>query len=136
MVSQIIFTCAAEHSAVNYPQYDYFGSVTNMPAALWADPRLDAQSNAPSFLKLLPMKGLAVSQIDLAFQLSSFQYDKLGDYSPGFTTVAGPAVAAFRQALQNVDTAIVTRNNARRNADAAMNYLYLRPSSVLQSISI
>ena len=136
MASQIIFTCTAQHSALNYPQYDYFGQITNMPAALWHEPHLDAAGNAPDFLSLLPKKQLAVGQIDLAFQLSNLQYDKIGDYAPRFATALAGSLDAFRNALNDAEARITARDAARRATLPALHYPYLMPSLILQSISI
>ena len=136
MLSQIIFTCTAQHSALNYPQYDYFGRITNMPAALWHEPHLDTGGGAPDVLSLLPKKQLAVGQIDLAFQLSNLQYDKIGDYTPRFATALAGSLDAFRNALADAETRIAARDAARRATLPALHYPYLMPSLILQSISI
>jgi arachidonate 15-lipoxygenase len=144
LVTQIIFTCSAQHSAVNFPQYDYFGRVTDMPGAIWHDPMsaFATPGMAPPLGPFLPVKTNAVAQIDLVYALSDYRYDRLGDYREHATGVAGYAwlhlvsrelAAKFADDLARVGAAMRDRNGRR---PANLRYDYLAPERILNSISI
>lgn len=144
LLSQIIFTCSAQHSAVNYPQYDYFGRVANMPGAIWKDPLPACASTgpAPDVANFLPNKAKAISQVGLSFALSDYRYDQLGEYRDhrlgelpyAWLNPQGKSAAAgFRKKLSLLQTSMTIRNN---NRPPNLRYPYLLPKNIINSISI
>lgn len=136
VMRQILFTSGPQHSAVNYPQWDFMGAPSNMPLAAYASPTAlpsaDADTQA-ALLPILPPRDQTRDQIEVIRFLSGFQYDRLGDYPKNLFQDPGAleAVARFQGALHTVEQRIMTRN-ARRAAP----YDYLLPSRILNSASL
>jgi arachidonate 15-lipoxygenase len=151
VVTQLLFTCGPQHSAINYPQYDYEAFCPNMPGAAYAAPPTtqtrmttsdggdpSEQANffnwiSPYLLKYLPPKRQAVTQIELTYFLTAFRYDRLGYYEPkDFSDPSALAVIkAFQQELGIVENRIDQRNLKRQAP-----YPFLKPSLITNSISI
>lgn len=136
VLQQVIFQSGPQHSAINFPQWDYIGAPSNMPFAAYAspfspvDPAADLQS---AILPLLPPADQTRDQIEVMRFLSGFRYDRLGSY-PGDQFKdprALRAVLDFQAALQQADVRIQNRNTKRSEP-----YEYLRPANVLNSASI
>lgn len=145
IVTTIIFICGPQHSAVNYAQYEYMTFVANMPLAAYRDiPTPEETITEEQILKLLPPYKRAADQLQSLFILSAYRYDKLGYYDKSFKEVyqenlesifAGTPieimVEKFQQDLRLAEQEIDS-NNQRR----IVPYSYLKPSLVLNSISI
>jgi arachidonate 15-lipoxygenase len=134
VVTTVIFTCSAVHSAVNYPQWDYMGFVPNMPLAGYADYRqqLLHPFDDAAYMRLLPPNQPAIQQVAVMHFLAGYHFDRLGYYEDKFEDA--PAQAAnesFRRRLDDVERTIDYNNTKRQVA-----YPYLKPSLVLNSISI
>lgn len=127
LVATMVFTCSAQHSAVNFTQYAYLAYPPNSSFALWADP------DDVDFLQNLPPLEPARGQIGTLRQLTAFRYDVLGDYAHKYTTDpdANHAIAVFQKRLAAVEEEIGKRNQLRWRT-----YEVLRPSLVTNSISI
>jgi arachidonate 15-lipoxygenase len=123
-LTQIIFTCSAQHSAVNYTQDDYLGFHPNSSFAIWARSDL---------LAMLPPMGPAEGQISIVKQLTAFRYDRLGDYAGKFTRDerANAATRRFAARLEEVEAKIMEHESHRWQS-----YKYLLPSNIINSISI
>ncbi|HBL61826.1 MAG TPA: AraC family transcriptional regulator [Cyanobacteria bacterium UBA8803] len=146
IVTQIIFTCGPQHAAVNYPQYDYEAFTPNMPAAGYALPPKTKETaqleidNAeffkfvsPHLLKFLPPKQQAVSQLQLTYFLTAFQYNRLGYYDR--RDFQDPRVAPIINSFQRNLHLIEDRINIR-NAKRSQPYVFLKPSLIPNSINI
>ena len=135
----IVFSSAAEHSAVNYPQYPLMGFIPNAPAAgyadyqaFFADESLDDAQQAEALLRFLPPKFTTVTQITLTTSLGLYRFDALGDYQSQLADPrARDVVYRFHQRLREVERRIDKRNEARFRP-----YEFLKPSLVLNSASI
>jgi arachidonate 15-lipoxygenase len=127
-LTQTVFVCSALHSAVNYGQADYLLYSPNSPLATWERPGSDK-----GLFALLPPFGAAKGQIATLAQLTSFRYDQLGDYENDYTDDhrANLVIRSFAQRLDEIETEVRGRNQTRWQ-----KYEYLRPSLVLNSISI
>ncbi len=136
IITAIIFTCGPQHSAVNFPQYDYIGYVPNMPFAAYRP--IPGKGDIPDEKKLmefLPPQGQADRQVKVITYLSVYHYDKLGYYDDQFNEVffntpVKLIVQQFQQDLTYVEHKIEANNRNRY-----IPYNYLRPSLVLNSIS-
>lgn len=147
-VTQLIYTCSAFHSAVNYPQFDYFGFAPNMPGAAYARPLPAPRgTDETDELKFLPPLQEATDQVEMLASLSDYQYDQLGHYKSEIGRPSGSfidpnmpdpravqaetAAENFRRALNLVGQQIDTRNATRQ-----LKYTRLHPDYILNSISI
>jgi arachidonate 15-lipoxygenase len=150
IVTTVIFTCGPQHSAVNYPQYEYMAFAANMPLAAYRDIPELTDSNIleviteKDILQLLPPYKRAADQLQILFTLSAYQYDRLGYYDKSFRELYHKSfqevfegtpiellVQKFQQDL-NMAEQKIDANNRRR----PVPYLSLKPSLVLNSISM
>ena len=150
IVTTVIFMCGPQHSAVNYPQYDYMSFAANMPLAAYRDiPRITASGNLEvitekDILRLLPPQKRAADQLQILFILSAYRYDRLGYYDKSFRELYGmsfdevfggtPIQSLAREFQQNLNRAEqkIDANNQKR----VIPYFSLKPSLVINSISI
>lgn len=134
VLTQIIFTCSAQHSAVNFAQYDYFAFVPNQPGSAYARPLPNAQGPGVTNLgQILPPSGVALEQTHLMWQLAIYHYDQLGHYDITFPEPYATDVKNFRDKLIEVEEMIRARNEARTRS---LRYTYLQPASIINSISV
>ena len=150
IVTTVIFMCGPQHSAVNYPQYDYMSFAANMPLAAYRDiPRITASGNLEvitekDILRLLPPQKRAADQLQIMFILSAYRYDRLGYYDKSFRELyrmsfdevfgGTPIQNLAREFQQNLNRAEqkIDANNQKR----VIPYFSLKPSLVINSISI
>ncbi|MBJ7901028.1 MAG: lipoxygenase [Cyanobacteria bacterium RI_101] len=136
ILTTVIYTCGPQHSAVNYTQYPYLGFIPNGPLAAYQPPRteFDPQQDLTlgELLAFLPPSQQVMDQIQILYTLSCYRYDRLGYFDDPFPDPqARRVLAQFRQDLQGIERKIELRNKNR-----VVPYPYLRPSLVLNSISI
>lgn len=131
-VTQIIFTCSAQHAAVNFNQFDYLSYAPNSPFAAYARP-----NEATSIADILPPPEQDLGQMELTYALSDIRWGKLG--SSQLIKFARPQERAilqeFQADLRAIETEIDQRNHQRRVRDG-VDYPYLLPSRVPNSINI
>lgn len=130
-LANIIHTGSAQHAAVNFPQYPYFGWGANTAGACWGPPPSSADATDEDLLALMPPWDCLFLQADTVYQLSGIHYTRLGDY-PRFGDDRADALAsAFRDELDALDRAIASADATRR-----LPYPFLRPSEVPASVNI
>jgi arachidonate 5-lipoxygenase len=135
VLTNIIFTCSAQHSAVNFPQIDYVSYVPNRPDSLYQMmPEGDADISEEMIKKAMPdvMKGQF--QVSFAYILSSPAQKTLINLECPHPDCM-KAHAAFISKLQAVEKDIAARNDALVKA-CKMPYPYLQPSRIATSIAI
>ncbi|MBE9184797.1 lipoxygenase [Microcoleus sp. LEGE 07076] len=150
IVTTVIFTCGPQHSAVNFPQYEYMAFAANMPLAAYRDiPKITASGTLEvitpkDILRLLPPYKRAADQLKIMFILAAYRYDRLGYYDKSFRELyhmsfdevfaATPIQFLVRQFQQNLNIAEqkIDANNQKR----VIPYFSLKPSLVINSISI
>ncbi|MBD2210294.1 lipoxygenase [Nostoc linckia FACHB-104] len=128
----IIFTSGPQHAAVNFSQFDYVGYVPNAPLALYSQP------DVPSTLKqLLPPPVQDLEQMQLSFSLSGINWGKLGSSDLINFTEQGDRqiLTQFQNELKDIERTIKNRNQ-QRVADSGVEYPYLLPSRIPNSINI
>lgn len=141
--TMILFTCSAQHAAVNFPQKDVMEFAPAVTGAGWQAAPLERQGHDRSeWLGYLPPLAPALQQLETLYLLGSLHYRPLGTYQsrdfpypawfqdPQVTGPEGP-LARFQASLQGVEQRIVARNAARRVA-----YPYLLPSRIPTSTNI
>ncbi len=138
IITTIIFICGPQHSAVNFPQYEYIGFIPNMPLAAYQEitGAEDQFKEERDLLQLLPPLKQTATQLLTMYNLSTYHYDRLGYYDEEFeNTVKGtdiePIVAKFKQDLNQIEVEIDNKNK-----DRTIPYPFLKPSLVLNSICI
>ena len=135
MLTRIIFTAGPQHSAVNYAQYDFMAYVPQMAGAVYGPvPTSLKDLNLQGPLQYLPPPGAAAVQSRIIYELTSYRYDKLGDYAASMVDPQAKAVVEqFYAQLQEIDKVIAARETTGRSP---YPYPYLQPSLVLNSTSI
>lgn len=149
LVTTIIFICGPQHSAVNFAQYEYMAFAPNMPLSAYEDPADLADSGEPmteeKILGFLPPYKRASDQLQTLFTLSAYRYDRLGYYQKAFQELYHESpdevfeddqsiINIIRQFQQDLNMAEqeIDANNKKR----VVPYPYLKPSLILNSISI
>ena len=128
----IIFTCGPQHAAVNFNQFDYAGYVPNYPLAAYARPDVSV-----SLQQMLPPLEKELEQMQLTFALSGVRFGKLGSSELiGFVESGDRQILQnFREELLQIESEIKSRNQ-QRLSDYGVEYPYLLPSQVPNSINI
>jgi arachidonate 15-lipoxygenase len=162
IVTTIIFTCGPQHSAVNFPQYEYMALSSNMPLAAYQDipdesPDLKDPMTMKKILDLLPPYKKAAEQLEILDVLSAYKYDRLGYYDKAIgeiynqrldeifydAPIGNPdgdifknkaIIDIFRKFQQNLN--MVEQEIDANNKKRVVSYPYLKPSLILNSISI
>jgi arachidonate 15-lipoxygenase len=151
IVTTILFICGPQHSAVNFAQPDYIGFAANMPFSAYLDIDRLSKDNKPitpdQILALLPPYARTADQLTIITILSTYKFDKFGYYNKSFQEMyaqkfeevfAGPehnaVIGIMQQFQQNLNMAEqqIDANNRKR----VVPYVYLKPSQVLNSISM
>lgn len=141
--TMIVFTCSAQHAAVNFPQKGIMEFAPAVTGAAWQSaPQQRHGLTRSDWLDCLPPLAPSLQQLDTLYLLGSLYYRPLGTYlsrdfpypawfqDPAVIGAEGPLVR-FQAGLQAVEQQIVARNAARRQA-----YPYLLPSLIPTSTNI
>ena len=134
VLSQFLFTAGPAHSAVHYPQSDYFTYVPAFPGAAFQPPPGDGdQPTLERWRDTLPPVAVGADQF-LNNQIADYRYDKFGDYRRyplSQVKKAKQAIENLQAGLTGIEATITARNQTR-----ARPYRYLLPSLVTNSINI
>ncbi|MEH2083884.1 MAG: lipoxygenase family protein [Nostoc sp.] len=131
IISVVVFTCAALHSALNFSQYEYMAFVPNMPYAAYHPIPETKGVDLETIMKILPPFKQAADQVMWTEILTSYHYDKLGFYDEEFTDpLAQEIVVQFQQNLHEIERQIDIRNQTR-----PIPYNYFKPSQIINSIN-
>ena len=76
----MIFTASAQHSAVNFGQYNFLGYVPNAPSGLRRPPPTKKGADYQDILESLPDKSTSAKAIAVSFALSQFSPDEVRAY--------------------------------------------------------
>jgi arachidonate 15-lipoxygenase len=132
VLTQILWTCSAQHSAVNTAQWDYMAFVPNMPGSAYARPLPSAQGAGETQLaRILPGGDAAVDQTNLMWKLAGFAFDRLGRYRTVFHEPWATDVRRFGERLAAIEAELATADGRRR-----LKYDFLRPSRIISSINV
>jgi arachidonate 15-lipoxygenase len=134
LFTRLIFIAGPQHSAVNFTQYPNMGFPPNMPGASFR-PQLTAETPdlEAEYTAMLPPWRIATEGVTMIYLLSNIRDSKLGEYGLlHFTDPrVHPVLKAFQARLDEVEKDIEARD-----AERFLPYPHLRPSQILQSISI
>ncbi|MFN6143727.1 MAG: lipoxygenase family protein [Pseudanabaena sp.] len=133
-VTLLIFTGSAQHAAVNFPQGDLMTYAPATPLAGYTPaPTSTTGATEEDFFAMLPAIDQAKSQLTMTYILGSVYYTTLGDYGNAYFTddrIQQP-LRDFQDDLKAIESTIKSRNEQR-----ILDYSYLRPSRIPQSINI
>jgi arachidonate 15-lipoxygenase len=134
LLARFVWIAGPQHSAVNFPQFDFMSYPPNMPGASFAAPPDSSTPDDPAaFLAMLPPWKITLEGSTMVFLLSHVHDSRLGDYGLlHFKDLRVHGVVhAYQQRLAELEAA-----DAAADAERPYPYPYLRPSGVLQSVSI
>ena len=134
LLTRIVFIAGPQHSAVNFTQFPFMGFQANTTGASYREPFTASTPNTEAeYTKMLPPWRIVIESSTMVYLLSNVHLNKLGRYGLlHFKDKRARAVVSrFQAALQAVES-----DNEQRDATRLISYPFLRPSEVLQSISI
>ncbi|NXX17902.1 ALOX8 lipoxygenase, partial [Podargus strigoides] len=135
-LTMVMFTCSAQHAAVNNGQYDLGAFIPNAPSSMrHPPPEKKGQAFLQHFLNTLPEVDTTANILVALILLSSRLKDSrlLGQYPEERFTEAEPRrlLRNFQKQLEEIRDVI-----EERNYQAELRYTYLSPPEVENSISI
>ncbi|XP_039944461.1 hydroperoxide isomerase ALOXE3-like [Hirundo rustica] len=135
-LTMVMFTCSAQHAAVNNGQYDLGAFVPNAPSSMRHPPPCEkGRAFLQHFLDTIPEVATTANILVALILLSSQLKDRrlLGQYPEEWFTEAEPRrlIRAFQGQLQEIRERIEERNH-----QAKLRYNYLNPLETENSISI
>lgn len=134
LVTTIIFTASAQHAAVNFSQYDAMGYLPNLPGAQYGPPpTMQTPNTQAAYLEILPPLRRALTQFDIAYQLSHLRDNTLGDY-PWLHFRDRRVIRLLKRFEDRLDR--VDNDTRERDRGRLLKYPYLYPSNITASIHI
>ncbi|KAM6930925.1 polyunsaturated fatty acid lipoxygenase ALOX15B-like [Xenentodon cancila] len=135
-VTMVMYTCSAQHSAVNTGQYDFYGWMPNGPSSLQLPPPTEkGKATQQTILATFPNIETTVNAMSAVWLLSKIFIDvlHLGNYpDKQFTEECSRLkIRTFQRDLKELSTKIQDRNK-----NLALPYTYLDPVMVENSVSV
>ncbi|TWW58711.1 Hydroperoxide isomerase ALOXE3 [Takifugu flavidus] len=135
-VTMVMFTCSAQHSAVNGGQYDYGGWMPNNPITLQLPPpTTKGTTSEATMLKTLPDVNATVQGMATMWLLSkqSTDFVSLGQYPEEHFSEEIPFtfIKDFQAELRQLRAEIKARN-----VDLEIPYTYMDPGDIENSVAI
>uniref|UniRef100_A0A3P9IZD7 Lipoxygenase domain-containing protein n=1 Tax=Oryzias latipes TaxID=8090 RepID=A0A3P9IZD7_ORYLA len=129
-VTMVMFTCSAQHAAVNNGQYDFYGWMPNGPSTMQEPPPTQkGKADEASFLSTLPDVETTVLIMATVWlpnmQTSDFVEEHFTEDFPRYK------VTVFQRELKKLSKEIY-----KRNRDLELPYTYLDPKLVENSVAI
>uniref|UniRef100_A0A3P9L0K4 Lipoxygenase domain-containing protein n=1 Tax=Oryzias latipes TaxID=8090 RepID=A0A3P9L0K4_ORYLA len=134
-VTMVMFTCSAQHAAVNTGQYDLYGWMPNGPSTMQEPPPTQkGKADEASFLSTLPDVQTTVNIMATVWLLSMEASDQyLHEFVEDHFIEDFPnhKVTMFQRELKKLSKEI-----QKRNRDLELPYTYLDPKLVENSVAI
>ncbi|KAK7912868.1 hypothetical protein WMY93_013079 [Mugilogobius chulae] len=135
-ITMIIFTCSAQHSAVNHGQFDFGRWMPNAPSSLQFPPPCKKGTGSEELLlKTLPDVNTTVQTAAVLrlLSLQSSDFVSLGKHSEEYFTEETPLklMKKFQNDLEKLDEKIDERNKG-----LDLPYTYLKPVNMENSVSL
>ncbi|XP_028911649.1 polyunsaturated fatty acid lipoxygenase ALOX15B isoform X3 [Ornithorhynchus anatinus] len=131
----IIFTCSAQHAAVNSGQFDFSAWMPNVPASMRLPPPTAKGCTPEDFALSLPDVNASCHALALFWGVSDASRDTkpLGSFPDAHFTEEAPrrSQEAFAARL-----AEISRQIRERNARLPLPYTYLDPANIENSVAI
>jgi arachidonate 15-lipoxygenase len=131
LLTTVMWICGPLHSMLNFSQWDYI-NLPNMSYAIYAEvPEAVGATTYDTLMRMMPPFSQASYQLWWCKILTSYRYDKLGDYVGQFDAPeAQLAVQMFQQRLQ-----VIEKETEARDATRVVSFPYLKPSLCINSIN-
>uniref|UniRef100_A0A8C1YHB3 Uncharacterized protein n=1 Tax=Cyprinus carpio TaxID=7962 RepID=A0A8C1YHB3_CYPCA len=135
-LTAVIFTASAQHAAVNFGQFDWYGWIPNSPSTMRKPPpQQKGQVDLKYIMESLPDRECSSSALGTVWALSQTQKNELylGTY-PDMYFTEKPAKEAIKTFQHNLDE--VTNIIKSRNEKLTLGYCYLSPDKIPNSVAI
>ncbi|XP_056598343.1 polyunsaturated fatty acid 5-lipoxygenase-like [Triplophysa dalaica] len=135
-LTAVIFNASAQHAAVNFGQFEWYGWIPNSPSTMRKPPPREKDSvDVKHIMNTLPDRDCSRTVLGTVWALSRFQENEryLGMY-PDMHFTEQPvkeAIMTFRQKLDELTDSI-----KQRNKGLTMSYCYLSPDQIPNSVAI
>ncbi|KAM7067818.1 polyunsaturated fatty acid lipoxygenase ALOX12-like isoform 2-T2 [Molossus nigricans] len=135
-LTMCIFTCTAQHAAVNKGQFDWYAWIPNAPCSMRMPPPTTKEDiSMDTVMGSLPNVFQSCLQMTIAWLLSWSQPDMvpLGHHKEEYFSGSEPkaVLKQFQRDLDNLESEIVARNE-----QLDLPYEYLKPSLIENSVTI
>ncbi|XP_075053765.1 polyunsaturated fatty acid lipoxygenase ALOX8-like [Mixophyes fleayi] len=135
-LTMVIFTCSAQHAAVNSGQFDFYAWMPNGPTSMKTPPPTAKGVSTPqSILDALPEVNTTTTGMTTVWLLSNEPRDRrrLGDYPDVRFTEEVPQkfIKDFQNKLDEISKSIT-----ERNTNMFLPYTFLNPGVIENSVSI
>ncbi|KAF4114142.1 hypothetical protein G5714_004365 [Onychostoma macrolepis] len=132
----VIFTASAQHAAVNFGQFDWYGWIPNSPSTMRKPPpQKKGQVDMKYIMDSLPDRGCSSEVLGTVWALSQTQENELflGMYPEMYFTEqpVKEAINTFSKKLDEVTNIIKSRNE-----ELTLSYFYLSPDKIPNSVAI
>ncbi|XP_078056961.1 arachidonate 12-lipoxygenase, 12S-type isoform X3 [Mustelus asterias] len=135
-LTMVIFTCSAQHAALNNGQYDWCCWIPNSPCTMRQPPLTSKDDiSVEQLMETLPDMSQSSVQMAFTWHLGRKLPNKilLGCFDEEYFTEEGAkkVIAEFREELKDIEKRI-----EKRNEGLPLGYEYLKPSNIENSVSI
>uniref|UniRef100_A0A8C2ER14 Arachidonate 5-lipoxygenase n=1 Tax=Cyprinus carpio TaxID=7962 RepID=A0A8C2ER14_CYPCA len=135
-LTAVIFTASAQHAAVNFGQFDWYGWIPNSPSTMRKPPpQQKGQVDLKHIMESLPDRECSSKVLGTVWSLTRTQENELylGTYPDMYFTEqpVKEAIKTFRHKLDEVTNIIKSRNEK-----LTLGYCYLSPDKIPNSVAI
>uniref|UniRef100_A0A9J7Y621 Lipoxygenase domain-containing protein n=3 Tax=Cyprinus carpio carpio TaxID=630221 RepID=A0A9J7Y621_CYPCA len=135
-LTAVIFTASAQHAAVNFGQFDWYGWIPNSPSTMRKPPpQQKGQVDLKYIMESLPDRECSSKVLGTVWSLTRTQENELylGTYPDMYFTEqpVKEAIKTFRHKLDEVTNIIKSRNEK-----LTLGYCYLSPDKIPNSVAI
>ncbi|XP_043093214.1 polyunsaturated fatty acid 5-lipoxygenase-like [Puntigrus tetrazona] len=132
----VIFTASAQHAAVNFGQFDWYGWIPNSPSTMRRPPpQRKGEVDMKRILETLPDRDCSRNLLGTVWALTRTEKNErfLGMYPDMYFTEqpAKIAIKTFCHKLKQVTNIIKSRNK-----EITLDYCYLSPDKIPNSVAI
>ncbi|XP_015278984.1 PREDICTED: hydroperoxide isomerase ALOXE3-like [Gekko japonicus] len=135
-LTMVVFTCSAQHAAVNSGQFELGAFMPNLPSSMRKPPpQIKAPITLEEFLDVIPEMNTTSQVLSVLWVLRNEDFDMkpLGQYHEDHFTEEEPKqlIKAFQRRLEHI-----TEEITKRNESLTLPYTYLYPPNIENSTAI